>query len=360
MLADGSFAVASNRLDLGTFEVQFFDAESNVIPPTLFVPPVGSSEGTLGVLVGSLGENYILIRQDFDGLEEPASGAYAQLYSARGSAVGPQFLWPASDLPNFGDFYRFGSAPLWRFLPITYKYLPDIGPGQIFRTSLRLGEPNPLPQLPPIQIGAPKVRNIEDAAINGHGQFVVDSFECVSYPPPSPPCTRGIQIFDGATRPLTPFRTGDVTQDELAVFTAIDGKGHVLLHFLNSDHRPVVRLYDAGASPASLQIPLDTLGLPYENYVGLQGLDDDSFLLAFTVTDPQGSSSFGEDLLLTRFDAQARRFDRPIVVATARYAFRKVKMDVNGDGKGVIVWETEGIDAFGTTAGYFCLLRAER
>jgi hypothetical protein len=360
MLANGSFAIASLRPDLNTFEVQFFNAVGDLMTPALFIPPVGSSEDTGGVGVGSMGGSYIVVRQDFRGADitQPYAHAYAQLYSDRGTPLGAQFLWPASDLPNFADFYRFGSAPLWRFLPITYEFLPDVGPDLTYQVSLRVGEPNPLPQLPPLQVGVPVVSNIEDAAINGRGRFVVDSLQCASYPPPILPCIRGIQIFDDAAKPLTAFRTGDVTQTAFSAFAAINAKGEVMLHFLTPAGRAVVRLYDANASQESAQIPLNTLHLYYETYVGMKGLDDGSFVLAWTARDPQGASGNGEALLIARFDPQSQSFDEPIVIAIASYHFRKAVLNVNGDGRGVIVWETQGIDPFGTTAGYLRLIRA--
>jgi hypothetical protein len=366
VLANGSFAITTNRVDLLARQVQFFNAAGDPMSALLLKPPVVSPEY---VGVGSLGRSYFVTWQDYRSSAQSPDGwtayahAYAQLYSDTGTPLGNQLPWPASGVPDFGEFYRFGSAPRWRFLPITYELLPDVSNGGFpaYSISLRLAEPNAMLELPPTQLGPPVVSYIEDAAINGSGRFVVDSFQCASYPPPiTPPCVRGIQIFDEVMRPITAFRTADVTQTNFTAFAAINAQGQVLMNFINSSGQVVVRLYDENGSPESQEIPVK-MGKLYESYVNeMKGLDDGSFVLAWIASDPMGPLGHGEALVVDRFDPHTNTFEEPVVIATTSFNFRNAVLKLNGDGRGVVVWESqdvgEGPPDFGTFTGHFRLI----
>lgn len=365
LLANGSFAITSVRPDLDRYQVQFFNAAGDSTRPPLFKPSLRSSEPTGFVGIGSLGSSYFLVWQDFrsPGINSPYAHAFAQLYSDKGAPLGVQFLWPSSAVPDFAEFYRFGGAPRWRFLPITYAFLPGFSSvdNPVYLESLRVAEPNAMPTGPPIQLGPPMVSIIEDAAINGSGRFVVDSFQCESNPPPTPPCVRGIQIFEDALRPITPFLTSDVTQTDAPVTAAISAPGQVLLHYYNSASQLVVRLYDANGAAASADIPVDTLGEQDEYDVrDMKGLDDGSFVLAWLALRPMETGGYGEVFLVSRFDPQLKAFEAPVVIATASYAFRNAVLKLNGDGRGVIVWESqdfgEGPPFFGQFTGHLSFI----
>jgi|GEM_PF-6211444 len=353
LLANGSFAITTDRGDIIARQVQFFNAAGHLIRSRLLKPPVVAPQF---VGVGSLGSSYFVVWQDYlpDGVAY--AHAFSQLYSDKGTPLGTPILWPSSAVSDFAEFYRFGSAPRWRFLPITYDLLPDLcDANPIYQASLRVAEPNAMPQLPPNQLGPPVVSNIEDAAVNGRGRFVVDSFQCASQCGPSP-CPRGIQIFDDAMRPITSFLTAEVTQTNTRVFTAINAQGQVLLSTLNSAGRFVVRLYDQNGSPATDEIPVDTMDeLPDPSPVrDMKGLDDGSFALAWI----DQTASDGEALVVTRFDPKTRTSEAPVVIATTSYEFRKALLKLNGNGRGVVVWESQ--DAiFGPFAGHFSLINVQ-
>jgi hypothetical protein len=349
VLADGSFAIADYRFDLGfpQYQVQFFSAGGDLLPPVLLQAPVGSTEPPGFVGVGSLGSSYFVVWQPYrlsHATGDPVADrhAFAQLYSKKGTPLGRPFPWPSSAVPDFAEFYRFGSAPRWRFLPITYDLLTnDVVDGPIYRVSLRVAEPSKVLQAPPIQLGPPVVSNVEDAAINGTGRFVVVSDQCASYPPPISPCVRGMQIFHDGMRPLTPFLTADVTQTHFTVFAAINAQGQVLLNFIDPAGRFVARLYDEHGSPASDEIRADTTQEPFEAGAGeMKGLQDGSFVLGWLVFRG-GATGLGEALVVERFDPQTKTFEEPVVIATSSYGFRQTVLKLNGDGRGVVVWQND-------------------
>jgi hypothetical protein len=366
MLANGSFAITSLRPDLNAYQVQFFNAMGDLVQTPLMTNPAPESVG-----VGSLGSSYLLVRQGYRGSNQGPDGfiadahAYGQLFSDKGTPLGTQFPWPSSGVPNFAEFYRFGSAPRWRFLPITYEFLSDVGNGAYpaYSISLRVAEPNAIPALPPTEIGPPVVSYIEDAAINGKGRFVVDSFHCASYPPPiTPPCVRGIQVFDDPMRPLTPFLTAVVDDTSSTVSVAINTHGQVLLNMFNAEGRLVVRLLNDNGTPASEELPVDTKREPYKAGLGeMKGLDDGSFVLPWIASAPMGPDGYGEALVVARFDAQTRQFDEPVVIGTTTYNFRNAILKMTSDGRGVVVWESQdlgdGPPDFGSFSGHLRLLK---
>lgn len=345
VLANGSFAITTLRTDadLNPHQVQFFNAAGDLVRTRLLRNPSNLVSEDVGV--GSLGGSYLVVWQDFrfDGGIAYAH-AFAQLYSEKGMPLGTQFLWPSSAIPNFANFYRFGSAPRWLFLPITYELLPDqCFNNPLYQILLRVAEPNPIPQLPPIRIGPPVVSNIEDAAVNGSGRFVVDAFSCSSSQCDSgSQCVRGIQIFDAERRPITPFVTAAVTQTEVQAVVAINARGQVLLQYYSSG-RNLVRLYEENGSPASHEVPL-RMGDLYESGIGIKGLDDGTFVLAWLASDPTGPyGPHGTAFVIDRFDPRTNRFEAPVAIASA-FQFRNAAMTLGGNGRGVVVWQSQDAD----------------
>jgi hypothetical protein len=354
VLADGSFAIAGYRYDLGfpQYQVQFFSAGGDLLPPVLLEAPVGYTEPPGFAGVGSLGSSYFVVWQPYrlshaNGAAVADRHAFAQLYSKKGTPLGSPFPWPSSAVPDFAEFYRFGSAPRWRFLPITYDLLTnDVVDGPIYRVSLRVAEPSKVLQAPPIQVGPPVVSNVEDAAINGTGRFVVASDQCASYPPPAGPCIHGIQIFHDGMRPLTPFLTAGIAQNG-TLSAAINAQGQVFLTFIDSAGRLLARLYDEKGSPASDEIRADTTQEPFEVYVGeMKGLDDGSFVLGWFVFRVLANGAHGEELVLRRFDPHARTFEEPVVIDPPSNHPRSAVLKLNGDGRGVVVWQNEDAAGF--------------
>lgn len=348
VLADGSFAIASYRYDLGfsQYQVQFFSAAGDLLPPFLLEAPIGSTEPPGYVGVGSLRNSYFVVWQPYrggDGTPVPDLHAFAQLFGAEGTPLGSPFQWPSSGVKDFALYYRFGSAPSWRFLPITYNLLTNED-DPIYLVSVGVAKPDEVLHRPPIEIAPPMVSNVEDAAINGSGRFVVVSDQCTSYPPPTPPCVRGMQSFDDAMTPVTPLRTSDLTQEAPWVSAAINSQGQVLLNYTDPTHRFVVRLYDKNGSPASEEIRADTPGEPYQagaSVSTLKGLDS-SFVLAWTVS----RAVLAEALVINRFDPHSQTFDHPVVIAMNSYGLRAGTLALNGHGRGVIVWQDDDAGFF--------------
>jgi hypothetical protein len=342
VLADGSFAVASLHLEDGAVEAQFFRATGDAqTRPLILVRPPAPPAGLAAAGVGSLGSRYFLVWQDNklgpDGLHA-IQHAYAALYGERGTPLGKPFPWPSSDIDSFARHYRFGGAPRWRFLPITYDFLFTADDETFYRPLLRVADPGAAPLGRPVELGPPLLSNVEDAAINGSGRFVVVSDQCSSFPPPVPPCVRGMQIFDDAVTPLTPFLTAGVTQSQHSVVAAIDPLGQVLLAWITDEGRFMARLYDRNGSPASDELQVVAVG--EHDVIGgdvKKGLDDGSFVF-FWILYPDGDSNRGT-LVVDRFDPRTRTFEEPVVIAQGPIA--GALLELNGAGQGVVVWQTE-------------------
>jgi hypothetical protein len=363
VLANGSFAIVSRKFDSEAVQAQFFRATGvpQTPPLVLIQPPAFPPAALASAGVGSLGTRYFLVWQVTklgpDGFRA-IKHAYAALYGKQGTLLGQPFLWPSSDIENFAGYYRFGSAPRWRFLPITYDFLfrgeDDI---TYFRPLLRVAEPSEAPQGPPVELGPPVLSNVEDAAINGSGRFVVVAYQCSSFPPPVPPCVRGMQIFHDAVTPLTPFLTADVTQVRRTVFAAIGPQGQVLLNWFTDEGRLVVRLYDQNGSPASDEMQVTTTPQGDLFSFRMKGLGDGSFILSW-VREPGGDPNRGT-LVVDRFDPQTKTFEEPVVIAEGPIA--GALLELNGAGQGVVVWQTENTGSGPLDAkGHLRVIRVKR
>jgi hypothetical protein len=329
LLADGSFAVTTNNYDLPADEVQFFDAAGALVSTRLLVDYLAYRGYAT---VGSLGTSYLTVAQQYRGPYPQSANhhAYAQLYDSDGLPLGKQFLWSNSVIANFGQYYRFGSAPRWEFLPITYALAPNlVDNNPNYLSSLRIAEPNRVRTEPPLSLGPPVAIQIEDAAINGDGRFVVVSIAQSGQ--------RGLQVFSRGGKPITPFLVAEVPQTPFSVQTAINAQGQVLSSFVDSSGHDAVRLYDEHGSPASTPIELASGPGPSYRTLDMRGLDDGSFVVGWRALPAGG----GEAFVVARFDSQGRRFDAPLVIATAPFSFVRAVLRLNGDGTGVFVWQSE-------------------
>lgn len=101
VLADGSFAIAGYPYDLGfsQYQVQFFSAGGDLLPPVLLEAPVGYTEPPGFVGVGSLGGSYFVVWQPYrfrmatpwpTGMRLPSSTAKRGRHSGRHSNGLPQ------------------------------------------------------------------------------------------------------------------------------------------------------------------------------------------------------------------------------------------------------------------------------
>jgi len=201
-------------------------------------------------------------------------------------------------------------------------------------------------------IDVPWMQSVNDFA----DVTVVVSDQC-SVADPSLPCVRGMQMFDDAVTPRTPFISADVAQDtgpggvgNSSFSAAIGPQGQVLLTWFTDEQLPVpryvARLYDQYGSPASDEVEVVTPAVPDLSPIrGAKALDDGSFVLAwllYTQVDHMAT------LFVDRFDPQTKRYEEP--VALAEGAMAGALLELNGAGKGVVVWQTEELDADGSVA----------
>jgi hypothetical protein len=338
-LANGSFAVAglneyfdANNLIVTAVVAQFFrpDGAPRTRPTILIQPPAE----VFDTGIGSVGDRYFLA-------VKYQKRTYALFYSGAGTPLGPPFRWPSSDIDEFMTYYRFGGAPLWRFLPITHHligYDQDNIPlyNSFFQVAdadgVRLGVPVELP-------------NVGDAAINGTGRFVV-----VEEQPPCPPCAvRGIRIFDSAVRPLTPLLTDGVPQYEepggilnSPAAPAINNRGEVLLLWMAgiqdvSGGHVVARLFSGAGVPA-LQVIQVAMPTPLQ-YAALAArpiaLNDGSFLVSWFISYNTPSRTI--KVFMTRLDPKSGSVDEPLVLAEGD--LKDWVLNVNSSGRGVIAWQ---------------------
>jgi hypothetical protein len=105
------------------------------------------------------------------GLGRPRGGA-RRVLQPTGDTPGQPFSWPFSDIPDAAH-YRFGNAPLWRFLPITFASAGLFEGAPYYRTFLRAAKPNGRLLGSPVELAPQALTFFEDAAINGSGRFVV-------------------------------------------------------------------------------------------------------------------------------------------------------------------------------------------
>jgi hypothetical protein len=366
MLTDGSFAIAGTETLQPTpqqltirLQAQFFRATgAPQTRPVVLQPPGGV--GSAGV--GSVGSRYFLAW-------EGHGGARAAFYSQQGVLLGQPFSWPFSDIPDFAAHYRFGDAPLWRFLPITFVSAGLFEGAPYYRTFLRAAKPNGRLLGSPVELAPQALTFFEDAAINGSGRFVVVSDQC-SLADPSLPCVRGMQMFDDAVTPRTPFISADVAQDtgpggvgNSSFSAAIGPQGQVLLTWFTDEQLPVpryvARLYGQDGAPASDEVEVVTPAVPNLSPIrGAKALDDGSFVLAwllYTQVDHVAT------LFVDRFDPQTKTFEEPVVLAEG--AMAGALLELNGAGKGVVVWQTEELNADGSVvakAGHLRVIRVNR
>jgi hypothetical protein len=344
VLDDGSFAIASTEITepqpqqfTVRFLAQFFAADGEPEgDPIALVPDNVALDGG----IGTLGDRYFVTWIT-------AAGARAAFYDPRGGAIGSAFPWLLSDIPFYVTHYRFGQAPTWRFLPLTYTFAgfdPENQP--FYRISLPVAGPDARLLGPPARLAPSRLSSIEDAAINGSGSFVVLSDQCSKNFQSQKPCVRGLQVFDGAGAPRTPFLTAGVPQNLTSrgavngtISTAIGPRGQILLGWVTDVFRPIsnllVRLYDQDGTAISTPLVAAAATAPGPGSLSLEALDDGSFLLFWGVASAAGDAL---TFYLRRLTADARELLPPVTAASG--AITGVRLEINGSGRGVLAWQT--------------------
>jgi hypothetical protein len=333
VLEDGSFAIAAlgeylvSDTNLATaLLAQFFrpDGAPRTRPEILIQSPgVVASVG-----IGSVGDRYLLFFKN-------EKRAYARFYSEGGAALGSSIRWPYSDIPYFVTHYRFGGAPLWRFLPITYHLVGhDQDQNPLYKSFVQVADADGL------RLGIPVELPVVDAAINGTGRFAVIESPCSG-------CTLGIQFFDSAVRPLTPLLSAGVPQflepdgtQNGEPFAAINNQGQVLVVWATGLEDPagghlVARLFNETGTPApeviQLSPPSSSLGLVAEPIA----LADGSFLVAWSI---ESALSLETKVVMERVDPRTMSVVESLILAEGDLGNQV--LDVDSSGKGVFAWQT--------------------
>jgi hypothetical protein len=341
VLADGSFAIGAVIPYPGEpvprVQTQFFRADGAPLtrPTILARVPITDDAG-----IGSVGDRYFLVTRD-------PQRAYGRFFSEQGAPLGERFSWPYSAVDYFFNQYTFGTAPLWRFLPLTYKFLGYDSLGDpTYQTFLRVADADGR------LLGTPVVQDsFAHAAINGSGRFVVISTLPCSVDNEVIGCVEAMQVFDGAAQPLTPLITSNLQQlidpqEHFINTVAVPGigpTGQVVLQWLNNfteiPKRLVARLYDDTGLPLSGELDVSPPELYMAQVVPPIPLRDGSFVFSWLVASPADVTKVR--ILLRRFDPRSMTFDAPVVLLTDVNLI-SVLLQVNDQGKGVVVWQSVG------------------
>jgi len=348
VLADGSFAIAAAEIlettpETDRFVMQFFSADG--LPegkPIIVLQGSFAIEGD----VGSLGDRYFVSWSEY--FQQRARAAF---FSERGKLLGGFFPWPYSAIHRFQDYYRFGSAPRWRFLPITYHQTGLERNGEpVYLPTLQVAGAEAQPLGPPFQLAPERYVVIDDAAIDGDGTFVVLSEQCPQSFYSPQPCLRGLQIFDGPGIPRTSFLTKDVAQYAESD-GAVDGRfsagigpgGTVLVSWVTSIFEPVsrlvARLYDRQGMALSAVLPVGEAagGGPVPLPLSVQALHNGDFVLSWAVLSPTAGSS---TVFLRELETEAQTLSEPVPVFVTKASLTGRRVALNSSGRGVAVWQT--------------------
>ncbi|HVT60664.1 MAG TPA: hypothetical protein VHR45_19980 [Thermoanaerobaculia bacterium] len=344
VLQDGSFAVAGSVLidpslpySFSQLLVQFFDANGS---------PRGEPVGLPGAVggVGSLGDHY-LVAWSFTTYQSRAA-----FYSREGTRFGKTISLPYSAIPDFHFYYRYGRWPSFSFLPITY-YQNGFEPSRLpmYQPTFQVFGPDAQPLGPSLRLTARRRIYLDDAAINGSGSFVVLWEECSRDFETQKPCVRGMQIFDQAGQPRTPFLTQGIAQYVSSEggfngrFAAgIGPQGQVLLTWVTDIFKPVsqlvARLYDQQGSAISAVLPVAGAEVPGPDPLpkGVQVLDDGNFVLSWEIFSPRDGVT---TIFLRELATSSQKLAEPVIVV--RGALDGRWLELNGAGRGVVVWRTQ-------------------
>lgn len=361
VLQDGSLAVAGSVLidpsspeSLSQLLVQFFAADGS---------PRGEPAGlpvTVGG-VGSLGDHYLVTWWSFQ------NQARAAFYGKEGTRFGKTLSWPYSAIPDFHLYYRYGRRPSFSFLPITY-YQNGLDPSRLpfYQPTFQVFGLDAQPLGPSLRLTPRRRIYLDDAAINGSGSFVVLWEECSRDFFTQKPCVRGMQIFDQTGQPRTPFLTQGIAQYVSSEggfngrFAAgIGPQGEVLLTWVTDIFKPVsqlvARLYDQQGAALSAVLPVAESEVPGPSPLprGVQALDDGNFVLSWETHSPDGKTT----IFLGELATGSQKLSEPVTVVKGALAGRW--LELNGAGRGVVVWRTQDQGPKGPVHAHLSLITVD-
>ncbi|HEX5759086.1 MAG TPA: hypothetical protein VF121_07815 [Thermoanaerobaculia bacterium] len=338
VLEDGSFALG-RRTGERRFEVLFFTPEGNLLGEPVTVVSRNQGNSLYGG-VGPFGDRYFVTWQIVD-----SGKAHAAFYSREGELSGPPFLWPYSDTIHSHQFFYYARGPQGRALPFFafQRGGKDLfgDPYRAFWSRVFGPEANFLGR-PVTLLTERHVLGVEDAALNEDGRFVISLLRCPRNPRSQQPCSRGLQVFDGAWRPRSALRTKGLppvhwrikhvslalarTGDHLLVWTQDFGSAARW-----DDDRLLAQIFRRDGSPAAGQLRISAPRTHGAAAPLVAATHASTFVVAW-VDVPDG---FRLDVHMREVDGRTGQMGQQILVARninpVGYGF-----ELNTSGRGVI------------------------
>jgi hypothetical protein len=347
VLDDGRFAVSGTTTvaapDPSQQYPQFETAAYSPLGQRLatFVPQPPADMGS----IGSLGKQYFVTWQHF-----VEGRTRAARLDGKGMQEGPSVGWPNSNVEFYYQYYRYGSGPLWRFVPITYR---TDGIDPLFGTPILIPliqpyAPTGVPLGPALRLAPDDERIfVHDSAMSGSGHFVVLFQHCAGGP--SVPCPIGLQVFEGAGEPegsfsslgIPQFVAGDVT-------VAIQDTGQVLIAWVNllanGQTRLLVRLFSFQGVPLSR--PLSVVESRLILQEGLRAIDNGQYVVTWANAEAVGLESFFAAVC----ESPSLSCSTPVTIARHQQVASGFQFEMNHSGRGLATWAT--YDSAGTFTGH--------
>lgn len=356
ILDDGSFALAGTTTvitpDPSQGYPQFETATYSPAGQRLasFVPRPPADTGS----IGSLGEQYFVTWQRFPEGLIAKGHTLATVLNDRGTQDGPRVHWPNSDVEFYYQYYRYGSGPRWRFVPVRYET----------RGVDRFGEPIQVPVVqvytqagvplgPPVRLApVDELINIEDLAMSGRGHVAVIYQHCAI---DALVCPAGLKVFEGAGEPEVSFSTLDVPQLVLGVITtAIQDTGRLLMAWVrpeaNGRSRLWVRLFSFQGASVSSPLSVAESRLIFQGQV--RAIANDRFVVSWGNDDGNGLVSFFAALC----ESPSLSCSAPVTIALHQQAPNGFQFEMNHLGRGLATWATQ--DSTGAFSGHMVTVNA--
>jgi hypothetical protein len=181
----------------------------------------------------------------------------------------------------------------------------------------------------------------QDAAINGNGRFVVLYQRCAK-PLTASTCVNALQIFRGAGEEESPALSGDYPFHTLGLNVAIEDGGTILLEWsLPSEVNPKTPLFVRLLGPHGLPLtpPLrvtDQVNGPQ----AVRALANGDFVFTWQTATEDQAGNFSIGFHASYFDAAARQFRAPVLVAQDYLAAEGFHFEMNPSGRGLVTWTT--------------------
>jgi hypothetical protein len=347
VLDDGSFAVSGTTTvaaeDPSQEYPQFEIAAYSPLGERLatFVPRPPADTGS----IGSLGERYFVTWQHF-----VEGRTRAARLNGEGMQDGPSVGWPNSNVEFYSQYYRYGSGPLWRFVPITYSTggVDPIFGGPVLIPVVQVYAPTGVPLGPALRL-APDDEEIvvHDLAMSGRGHFVVLFQHCAGGP--SVPCPIGLQVFEGAGEPEGSFSSLGVPQFVVGdVTAAIQENGRVLMAWVNQGAngltRLLVRWFSFHGVPLSQPFSVVESRLVLQERV--RAIDNGQFVVTWANAEANGLQSFFAALC----ESASLSCSAAVAIAPHQQVAEGFQFEMNHSGRGLATWGT--YDSTGKFTGH--------